>query len=95
MKPASTRPFDAMKLVHRWSLSHVQAVVRTLMKFGMRADVTDSSGKTALDVAVQRAKSHAQDPLVMYMTRTARIQNMQIQGLQRRRQESQGGGRPI
>jgi hypothetical protein len=72
----------------------MQGVVRTLMKFGMRADVTDSSGKTALDVAVQRAKGHAQDALVVYMTRTARIQNMQIQGLQRRRQESQGGGRP-
>lgn len=69
----------------------VQGVVRTLMKFGMRADVTDASGKTALDVAVQRAKGYAQDPLVVYMTRTSRVQRLQSQGLQRRRQESKSG----
>jgi hypothetical protein len=49
-------------------------VVRTLMKFGVRADVRDASGRTALDVARRRASDPTRDPLVVYMTRTSRVQ---------------------
>ena len=68
----------------------VQGVVRTLMKLGMRANVTDASGKTALDVATRRAKDPAHDPLVLYMSRTHRVQALQSQGRQRRRGQSGG-----
>jgi hypothetical protein len=63
------------------------------MKFGMRADLKDASGKTALDVAIQRAKGQDHDPLVVYMTRTSRMQALQSQGRQRRKQASKNGGR--
>lgn len=58
----------------------VQTMVRTLMKMGMSCEMTDASGKTALDVATLHAKGSASDPLVTYMTRTARVQAMQLQG---------------
>jgi ankyrin repeat protein len=52
----------------------VQAVVRTLMKFGVRADVADASGRTALAVAAKRAPPSGCDPLVAYMARASRLQ---------------------
>ena len=66
----------------------MQGVVRTLMKFGMEVNRCDASGKSALDVARQRAKGNENDPLVSYMTRAIRLQALQKQGRQRRRTES-------
>ena len=63
------------------------------MKMGMTVGKRDASGKTALDVATQRAKGNANDPLVAYMTRTARVQALQLEGRRRRKAESANGGR--
>ena len=66
----------------------VQTMVRTLMKLGLRADVPDASGRTALDVARRRAHDPAHDPLLQFMARTQRVQALQSQGRQRRRAAS-------
>jgi hypothetical protein len=60
-------------------------MVRTLMKMGMSCEIPDASGRTALDIATLHAKGSASDPLVVYMTRTARVQAMQLQQSRSRR----------
>lgn len=63
----------------------MQPIVKTLMKLGVSPDHQDSSGRTALDIAKARA-ANPQDPLVAFMTRTARMHALQQHRRQHRRQ---------
>ena len=83
--------FARVRLESLTSALAMQGVVRTLMKFGMEVNRRDASGKSALDVATQRAKGNENDPLVVFMTRAIRLQALQKQGRQRRRTESSRG----
>lgn len=65
----------------------VQPIVKTLMKLGVTPDQQDGSGRTALDIAKARATG-PQDPLVAFMTRTARIHALQQHRRQHRRQNN-------
>lgn len=69
-------------------LAIVQAVVRTLMKHGVSPLARDASGKTALDVALARARGDRSDALVQFMLRTARLQRIQRQGREARRADN-------
>jgi hypothetical protein len=51
----------------------LQAVVKTLMKLGLHSGHRDNSGRTALDIARQRAQNAGapDDPVLAFMTRAA------------------------
>lgn len=62
----------------------VQAVVKTLMKLGVHSGHKDNSGRTALDIARQRAGGTADDPVLAFMTRAADQHALQRQRMQNR-----------
>ena len=71
-----------MSLVPR--LPRVQAVVKTLMKLGVHSGHKDNSGRTALDIARQRASGTPNDPVLAFMTHAADKHALQRQKMQTR-----------
>lgn len=58
--------------------------MKTLMKLGVHSGHKDNSGRTALDIARQRASGTPDDPVLIFMTRAADQHAIQRQRMQTR-----------